>query len=126
MGLKSIIPPHAPVEKVFNELVKKSDSMEELLNESKMLVTPDPVTTPSDATPKRSFKDVAREKILTENPRLRKLTYLMELFTEILFYRWSGKKKKHGYIQATINQISVGMQLTEEEANAIMLDDNPV
>ena len=51
---------------------------------------------------------------------------LLEMFVEILFYRWSGKKKKSGYVQATVNQISVGMQLTEEEANAIMLDNDSI
>ena len=73
-----------------------------------------------------SFQELAKEKITKENPRLIGYPNLLNLFVEILFYRWSGKKKKDGYVQATINQISVGVQLTEEESNAVMLDDNPV
>ncbi len=75
---------------------------------------------------KSSFQELAKEKITHENPRLLGYPNLLNLFVEILFYRWSGKKKKDGYVQATINQISVGIQLTEEESNAVMLDDNPV
>ncbi len=126
MGLQSKIPP------ILINGVGDSDH----IRETKKVIRPDPdapiiIDDIEDLKDKErfkkwSFKELAKDKITTENPRLLKCPKLLELFTEILHYRWSGKKKKSGYIQATVNQISVGIQLTEEESNAVSLDNGSV
>ena len=73
---------------------------------------------------KWTFQELAKLRVTTENPRLLGCPNLLEMFTEILFYRWIGKKKKTGHVQATINQITVGLQLTEQEAQDVMLGDD--
>ena len=130
MGLKSIIPPHKPVKEIFDKISWEKETtpgkaIEVTKKEFKKIVqtTQEP---PVNIFQELSFNNIAKERILKENPRIGKCPSLLTLFIEILFYRWSSKKKKTGYINATINQISIGIQLTEEETNAIMLDNSPV
>ena len=54
-------------------------------------------------------------KILNNNPRLEHFPGLLALFGEILLYRLQNKKNKVGFVKATINQITVGVDITEED-----------
>ena len=75
---------------------------------------------------KRTFQEFARERIAKDNPRLIKFPKILDLLIELIHYRWTGKEKKTGYVQATVNQISVGIQLSEEEVHNVMLGDDTV
>ena len=54
-------------------------------------------------------------KLIESNPRLEKYSQLLALFGEILMYRLENKKNKTGFLKATINQITVGIDITEED-----------
>ena len=120
MGLKSVVTATKAEEKNY---VETSKHIDKVLDPNKKF---NEIKSGAKDFQKWSFQEIAKKRIIEENPRLKGCPSLLKLFTEILFYRWSSKKKKTGYINATINQISIGIQLTEEEANAIMLDNSSI
>ena len=61
-------------------------------------------------------------KIVKENPQLTPYKRMVGLLTEIIHFRWKGKKNKIGYVQGTLNSITIGITVTKEDLDAYNLD----
>lgn len=72
----------------------------------------------------RSIRDAMMEVLLNENTRLISLPVLASLFCDILLFRLSSKKEKIGYLTATVNQITIGVNITKEILNGTEFDNN--
>lgn len=65
-------------------------------------------------------------KIVKENPQLTPYKRMIGLLTEIIHFRWKGKKNKEGYVQGTLNSITVGITVSKEDLDAYNLDYNSI
>ena len=77
-----------------------------------------------DSNAKKSIRDTMMEVLLNENTRLISLPVLASLFCDILLFRLSSKKDKIGYLTATVNQITIGVNITKEILNGTEFDNN--
>jgi hypothetical protein len=87
---------------------------------------PIPKTVVSNTTPKSTLKDVVMALLIVEQPRLTKYPHLLNIFLDILMFRLETKKSKVCALKATVNQINVGINITEEILNEHGLGDDTI
>jgi len=66
------------------------------------------------------FMEKAKDIIilkLAKEPRFPFTPVLLSLFTEIMLFRLYGKKNKAGILKATVNQITMAIELTPEDVD---------
>ncbi len=83
-------------------------------------IIPEVVTPPPDVPrvtrviPFEDQKTYIKKMFVRANPRFENSPTILNLVTEIIHYRYKSKKKKGGYVQATINQLNFGFQVPED------------
>ena len=69
------------------------------------------------------LRNLVLSMILAENTRLSKYPALTQIFLEVMLFRLESKKNKIGLLKATVNQINIGINITEEIFHEAGLDD---
>lgn len=114
--------------KPTESLTKKKDSMgtTEAKREDGKVFFPQKLEANKEPqpTPEEALRYAIKKELLKENPRMEKYPHLINLATDLIHWRWTGKKVANGYIQATINHVNFGINITKEMLDECGLEYN--
>lgn len=68
---------------------------------------------------RKKLRTVIAKELLACDPRLADYRFLLSMFVDLLEFRFNQKKEKIGFLKATINQITVAINVTKEMLDAI-------